>query len=54
MPSRVSFVLLALLAVAPSLAAQSNAERVVNGWYTPSHDFDLLHQRIEVRNFDWD
>ena len=26
----------------------------MNGDYTPSHDFDLLHQRIEVRNFDWD
>jgi aminopeptidase N len=25
----------------------------VNGDYTPSHDFDLLHQRIEVKNFDW-
>ena len=22
--------------------------------YTPSHDYDLIHQRIEVRNFDWD
>ena len=54
MPSRVSSVLLALLGAVSSLAAQSNAERVVNGWYTPSHDFDLLHQRIEVRNFDWD
>jgi aminopeptidase N len=34
--------------------SQSNLERVVNGDYTPSHDFDLLHQRIEVKNFDWD
>jgi aminopeptidase N len=34
--------------------SQSNLERVVNGEYTPSHDFDLLHQRIEVKNFDWD
>jgi aminopeptidase N len=54
MPSRAPRVLLALLAATPCLAAQSNAERVLNGWYTPSHDFDLLHQRIEVRNFDWD
>ncbi len=38
----------------PSVAAQSNAERVTNGYYTPSHDYDLVHQRIEVRNFDWD
>ncbi|HTG51117.1 MAG TPA: M1 family aminopeptidase, partial [Gemmatimonadales bacterium] len=42
-----------LLAPLPALA-QSNLERVVNGDYTPSHDFDLLHQRIEVKNFDWD
>ncbi|MGH7497521.1 MAG: M1 family aminopeptidase [Gemmatimonadales bacterium] len=34
--------------------AQSNAERVVNGYHTPSHDYDLIHQRIEVKNFDWD
>ncbi len=26
----------------------------MNGDFTPSHDFDLLHQRIEVKNFDWD
>ena len=42
-----------LLAAAP-LAAQSNAERVLNGAYTPSHDYDLVHQRIELANFDWD
>ena len=54
MPSRVPRVLLALLGATHCLAAQSNAERVLNGWYTPSHDFDLVHQRIEVRNFDWD
>ena len=34
--------------------AQSNAERIANDAYTPSHDYDLVHQRIEVRNFDWD
>ena len=34
--------------------AQSNAERVIGGYYTPSHDYDLIHQRIEVKNFDWD
>jgi aminopeptidase N len=42
-----------LLVTTPSLA-QSNLERVVNGDYTPSHDFDLLHQRIEVKSFNWD
>jgi aminopeptidase N len=45
--------LVPLLAGAP-LRAQSNLERVVNGAFTPSHDYDLLHQRIELRNFDWD
>ena len=50
-------LLLLLLAAAPlaaPLAAQTNLERVVNGALTPSHDYDLVHQRIEVRNFDWD
>jgi aminopeptidase N len=36
------------------LAQQSNAERILSGRDTPSHDFDLIHQRIEVANFDWD
>ncbi len=47
------WLLLVLFAALP-LAAQSNLERVVNGSYTPSHDFDLIHQRIEVSGFDWD
>src|SRR5256886_6922499 len=37
----------------PALA-QSNAELVTNDAYTRSHDYDVVHQRIEVRNFDWD
>ena len=48
----LSFAAIAL-AAAP-LGAQSNLERVVNGSFTPSHDYDLIHQRIELRNFDWD
>src|SRR5439155_15932515 len=40
-------------AVAPA-AAQSNEERVANDVYTRTHDYDLVHQRIEVRSFDWD
>jgi aminopeptidase N len=36
------------------LAQQTNAERILSGRDTPSHDYDLIHQRIEVRNFDWD
>ena len=35
-------------------AQQTNAERILSGRDTPSHDYDLIHQRIEVRNFDWD
>ena len=27
---------------------------MVGGYYTSSHDYDLVHQRIEVKNFDWD
>src|SRR2546423_6400952 len=37
----------------PALA-QSNAELVTNDTYSRSHDYDVVHQRIEVRNFDWD
>ena len=45
---------------ATALAAQNtvfpptNAERILSGRDTPSHDYDLIHQRIEVANFDWD
>jgi aminopeptidase N len=50
-------VLLAALVVGvrvTSLSAQqTNAERILSGRDTPSHDYDLIHQRIEVRNFDW-
>ena len=46
-------VALAHLATAP-ISAQTNLERVVNGAFTPSHDYDLIHQRIEVKHFDWD
>ena len=47
-------ILAASLLASTSALAQSNLARVVNGVYTTSHDFDLIHQRIEVRNFDWD
>lgn len=46
--------LLFLLLLATPLAAQSNAERMANDRYSRSHDYDLIHQRIEVRDFDWD
>lgn len=32
----------------------SNAERMANDRYTRSHDYDLLHQRIELGRFNWD
>jgi aminopeptidase N len=44
--------LMATVAV-PLLSQQSNAERILSGRDTPSHDYDLIHQRIEVANFDW-
>src|SRR5437764_12155625 len=43
-----------LCGLAPAALAQSTAERVTNDASTRSHDYDLVHQRIEVRNFDWD
>ncbi|MEO7137517.1 MAG: M1 family aminopeptidase [Gemmatimonadales bacterium] len=46
--------ILATILVTTALFAQTNnAERILSGRDTPSHDFDLLHQRIEVGNFDW-
>jgi aminopeptidase N len=42
------------LALGAPLAAQSNAERMLNDRYTRSHDYDLVHQRIELQNFAWD
>jgi aminopeptidase N len=43
-----------LLGTASLAAQQTNAERILSGRDTPSHDFDLIHQRIEVANFDWE
>jgi aminopeptidase N len=34
--------------------AQSNADRFLTDEYTRSHDYDLVHQRIEVWGFSWD
>src|SRR5437667_11895558 len=46
-------LLAACLAAAP-LSAQSNAELMANDHYTRSHDYDLVHQRIDASNLDWD
>src|SRR3989442_15570509 len=43
-----------LLSAPAPLVAQSNAARMANDAYTRSHDYDLIHQHIDVRNFDWD
>ena len=51
---RPSLLCLLLCGFAARAAAQSNAELVTNGAYTRSHDYDLVHQLIEVRDFDWD
>ena len=40
--------------LAGSLTAQSNKDRVSHGAYVRSHDYDLVHQRIELWDFDWD
>src|SRR6478752_5665002 len=51
-----SVVVAAFLAGSLALpaAAQSNAERMANDRYTRSHEFDLIHQSIELSRFDWD
>jgi aminopeptidase N len=49
----VFFATLAAAAVLPA-AAQSNAERMANDRYTRSHDYDLVDQRIALRDFNWD
>src|SRR5256886_17598513 len=51
---RVSLACTLLCGLAVRVAAQSNAELLSNDAYTRSHDYDLIHQRIEVRNLDWD
>jgi Ni/Co efflux regulator RcnB len=51
---RLLLSLLALASLAAPLSAQDNTERIVNERDSRSHDFDLLHQRIELRDFNWD
>ncbi|MFI5234270.1 MAG: M1 family metallopeptidase [Gemmatimonadales bacterium] len=51
---RPILALAALALVAAPLTAQSNAERILNDHYTRSHDYDLIHQDISVRDFSWD
>jgi aminopeptidase N len=45
----------AALALASAASAQNpNLESIANDRYTRSHDYDLVHQRIMVRDFNWD
>src|SRR5690349_20101509 len=60
-PQPISFSLMrtALLAmglgVATTLHGQNpNLEAIANDRYTRSHDYDLVHQRIVLRDFNWD
>src|SRR5215472_18503447 len=32
----------------------SNAERIATAYDTRSHDYDLIHQRIELSQISWD
>ena len=50
-------LLIASVAAAPAIAQQTsntNLERITNDAYTRSHDYDLVHQRISIGDFNWD
>ena len=51
---RVTLLALLLSAAAGPALAQSNAALMANDHYTRSHDYDLIHQRITVSDFNWD
>jgi aminopeptidase N len=51
---RVTLLALLLAAAAGPALAQSNAALMANDHYTRSHDYDLVHQRIAVSQFNWD
>ncbi|HMA43759.1 MAG TPA: M1 family aminopeptidase, partial [Gemmatimonadales bacterium] len=53
-PPKPFLLFLLAPALAGRAAAQSNAERMANDRYTRSHDYDLVDQRIALRDFDWD
>lgn len=52
--SRILRLLVLAFSLVAPLRAQSNAERMANDQYSRAHDYDLVHQRIELRGFDWD
>src|SRR5438477_13033482 len=45
---------ISLAAASLARAQNTNLDRVTNDRYARSHDYDLVHQRIAVRDFDWD
>ena len=51
---RVATLCLTLLGAASALHAQVPAAWVPGNVETRSHDFDLVHQRIELRDISWD
>lgn len=53
-PAFVAIGLVAFGSAAPAQTGNLNLERMTNDAYTRSHDYDLVHQRIAVRDFDWD
>jgi len=51
---RIVIALLGLALLAAPISAQSNAALMGVDHYARSHDYDLIHQRIAVSDFDWD
>src|SRR5689334_25294123 len=43
-----------VFAAAVAGAQNPNLESIANDRYTRSHDYDLVHQRIVLRDFNWD
>ena len=55
MKTHVIALIAALGTLAATARAQNpNLENIANDRYTRSHDYDLVHQRIVVRDFSWD
>src|SRR5438067_11391420 len=50
----IAAALAAAIGAQPALAQNPNLESITNDRYTRSHDYDLVHQRIAVSDFNWD
>ncbi|HEY2855929.1 MAG TPA: M1 family aminopeptidase [Gemmatimonadaceae bacterium] len=53
-PSLATLIIALALAAHAAHAQNPNLESIANDRYTRSHDFDLVHQHIAVRDFNWD